>query len=107
VRHVAFIYAVAFSIGAAQAISHTAWGIRIRASAVQLTGRLVSHTQYVPLLGEQGLTPARRYMARLRKQLGTSPGNALRIPTVFWFIEPTDVRASTQLQTPRQLQPRG
>ena len=64
VRYIAFIYVVAFAVAA---------------------------DQYKPLMGERGLTPAKRYMDHLANTLPGSPlQKAMQVPSIFFWMEPTD-----------------
>jgi hypothetical protein len=46
---------------------------------------LVAAQQFVPLIGEHGLTPARDFLNLVQTQLGSRSDGMLRIPTLFWF----------------------
>src|SRR4029078_2962172 len=57
-RHLGFVYAVAF---------------------------LVAANQLVPLIGEHGLTPATRFLNEVQTQLRARSAGMFRVPTLFWF----------------------
>ena len=57
-RLLGFVYAVAFSVAA---------------------------KQLVPLIGENGLTPATHFLNMVQTQLGSRSAGMLRVPTLFWL----------------------
>src|SRR6266566_19712 len=46
---------------------------------------LVAVKQVVPLVGENGLTPATHFLNMVQTQLGSRSTGMLRVPTLFWF----------------------
>src|SRR5260221_13245887 len=46
---------------------------------------LVAAKQLVPLIGENGLTPATHFLNLVQTQLGSQSAGMLRVPTLFWF----------------------
>src|SRR6266404_6543763 len=46
---------------------------------------LVAAKQLVPLIGENGLTPATHFLNAVQTQLGSRSAGMLRVPTLFWF----------------------
>src|SRR5258708_27369356 len=46
---------------------------------------LVAAKQLVPLIGENGLTPATHFLNLVQTQLGSRSAGMLRVPTLFWF----------------------
>src|SRR5215475_5373639 len=46
---------------------------------------LVAANQLLPLIGEQGLTPARGFLNVVQTQFGSRSAGVLRLPTLFWF----------------------
>ena len=46
---------------------------------------LVAAKQLVPLIGENGLTPATHFLNMVQTQLGSRSAGMLRMPTLFWF----------------------
>ncbi len=52
---------------------------------VYATGFLIIVNQWVPLLGEKGLTPVPLFLARVQASLGSLSECFLRMPTLFWF----------------------
>src|SRR6266480_4282334 len=46
---------------------------------------LVAAKQLVPLIGENGLTPATHFLNAVQTQLGSQSAGMLRVPTLFWF----------------------
>jgi len=46
---------------------------------------LVAARQLIPLIGENGLTPAWDFLGRIHSQLGSRTEGMLHLPTVFWF----------------------
>jgi hypothetical protein len=46
---------------------------------------LVAAKQLVPLIGENGLTPATHFLNAVETQLGSRSAAMLRVPTFFWF----------------------
>ena len=45
----------------------------------------VAAKQVVPLIGENGLTPATHFLNEVQTQLGSQSAAMLRVPTLFWF----------------------
>src|SRR6516164_1491192 len=46
---------------------------------------LVAANQLIPLVGQNGLTPANHFLEEIRNQLGSRAAAALHVPTLFWF----------------------
>src|SRR5436309_2915148 len=46
---------------------------------------LVAAKQLVPLIGENGLTPASHFLNLVQTQLGSRSAGMFRVPTLFWF----------------------
>ena len=46
---------------------------------------LVAAKQLVPLIGENGLTPATHFLNEVQTQLGSRSAGMSRVPTLFWF----------------------
>src|SRR6188474_1025192 len=46
---------------------------------------LVAAQQLVPLVGEQGLTPASHYFERIQEHFGSRSAAAMQLPSLFWF----------------------
>src|SRR5258708_39087016 len=46
---------------------------------------LVAAKQLVPLIGENGLTPAPHFLNMVQTQLGSRSAGMLRVPPFFWF----------------------
>ena len=46
---------------------------------------LVAAKQLVPLIGENGLTPATHFLNAVQTQLGSRSAGMFRVPTLFWF----------------------
>lgn len=46
---------------------------------------LVAARQLIPLIGENGLTPAWDFLGRIHSQLGSRTEGMLHLPTIFWF----------------------
>src|SRR5215813_3367134 len=46
---------------------------------------LVAAQQLVPLIGENGLSPANHFLASIQAQLGSRTAGMLRVPSLFWF----------------------
>jgi hypothetical protein len=52
---------------------------------VYLFAFLSAALQIVPLVGEDGLLPARDFLGRVAAQLGSTSAGFLRLPSLFWF----------------------
>jgi len=46
---------------------------------------LVAAKQLVPLIGENGLSPATHFLNMVQTQLDSRSAGMLRVPTLFWF----------------------
>jgi hypothetical protein len=46
---------------------------------------LVAAQQLVPLIGQNGLTPAAHFLTSLQSELGSRAAGMLQVPTLFWF----------------------
>lgn len=46
---------------------------------------LVAANQLIPLVGQNGLTPANHFLEEIRNQLGSRTVAAMHVPTLFWF----------------------
>src|SRR5438094_8310765 len=46
---------------------------------------LVAANQLVPLIGENGLTPANHFLSAIQTELGSRTAGMLHLPTLFWF----------------------
>src|SRR5438552_18725614 len=46
---------------------------------------LLAAKQLVPLIGENGLTPASHFLNLVQTQLGSRSAGMFRVPTLFWF----------------------
>ena len=46
---------------------------------------LVAANQFVPLIGEHGLTPASHFLRAVQAQLGSRTASMMEIPTLFWL----------------------
>ena len=46
---------------------------------------LIAAQQIVPLIGQNGLTPANQFLDSIQTQLGSRSAGMWRVPTLFWF----------------------
>src|SRR5437899_7736252 len=52
---------------------------------VYLIAFLAAANQIVPLVGEQGLLPARLFLERVAAHFGSNLGGFLQLPSLFWI----------------------
>src|SRR5205085_6774074 len=52
---------------------------------VYLVAFLVAANQLIPLIGQNGLTPATHYLELLQNHFGSRAAAVLQVPTLFWF----------------------